>query len=62
MPGMGNNRPLQDPAAWPAKLDLMAPIAGFRLKNRHASFSKNPFTPDDRSPVSVSIKEQRGWI
>lgn len=39
--------------AWPAELDLMAQIAGMRLRNRWAGWKREPFTSDSRSHVSV---------
>jgi SAM-dependent methyltransferase len=38
---------------WPAELDLMARIAGFRLESRHAGWSEEPFTAESSSHVSV---------
>jgi hypothetical protein len=38
---------------WPSELDLMAELAGLRLRERHADFSRTPFGPDSRSHVSV---------
>jgi SAM-dependent methyltransferase len=38
---------------WPAELDLMAQLAGFRLENRHADWVGSPFTAESRSHVSV---------
>jgi SAM-dependent methyltransferase len=38
---------------WPAELDLMARLAGFRLESRHADWSGGAFTADSRSHVSV---------
>jgi SAM-dependent methyltransferase len=38
---------------WPAELDLMARIAGLRLRDRWAGWTKEPFTADSRSHVSV---------
>jgi SAM-dependent methyltransferase len=38
---------------WPAELDLMARIAGFRLESRHGGWSDEPFTADSRDHVSV---------
>lgn len=38
---------------WPAELDLMAQLAGFRLESRHADWNETPFTADSRSHVSV---------
>lgn len=39
--------------AWPAELDLMARIAGLRLKERWGGWNREPFTPDSRAHVSV---------
>jgi SAM-dependent methyltransferase len=39
--------------AWPSELDLMARIAGLRLKERWAGWSREPFTGASRSHVSV---------
>jgi hypothetical protein len=39
--------------AWPAELDLMARIAGMRLRGRWADWSRTPFTSASRSHVSV---------
>ncbi len=38
---------------WPAELDLMARIAGLRLRERWAWFDRSPFTAESRSHVSV---------
>jgi SAM-dependent methyltransferase len=38
---------------WPAELDLMARLAGMTLRERWAGFSREPFTDDSRSHVSV---------
>jgi SAM-dependent methyltransferase len=38
---------------WPAELDLMARIAGMRLRERWSGWSRAPFTSDSRSHVSV---------
>jgi SAM-dependent methyltransferase len=38
---------------WPAELDLMAQIAGLRLRERWAGWSREPFTSESRSHVSV---------
>jgi SAM-dependent methyltransferase len=38
---------------WPAELDLMAQLAGLRLRNRWAGWNHEPFTTDSRSHVSV---------
>jgi len=38
---------------WPSELDLMARIAGLRLRDRWANWNREPFTTDSRSHVSV---------
>jgi len=38
---------------WPAELDLMARIAGMRLRERWADWDRSPFTNDSRKHVSV---------
>jgi SAM-dependent methyltransferase len=39
--------------AWPAELDLMARIAGLRLRHRWADWHRTPFTGESRSHVSI---------
>jgi SAM-dependent methyltransferase len=39
--------------AWPAELDLMAELAGMRLRNRWANWQREPFTAESRGHVSV---------
>jgi SAM-dependent methyltransferase len=39
--------------AWPAELDLMARIAGMTLLERWADFTREPFTSESTSHVSV---------
>jgi SAM-dependent methyltransferase len=39
--------------AWPAELDLMARIAGLRLRERWSNWHREPFTALSRSHVSV---------
>lgn len=39
--------------AWPAELDLMAELAGLRLRGRWGSWARDPFTSDSKSHVSV---------
>ena len=39
--------------AWPAELDLMARLAGMRLRDRWSDWSRAPFTGESRSHVSV---------
>ena len=38
---------------WPAELDLMAQLAGMRLRERWADWNREPFTGDSRKHVSV---------
>ncbi|HEY7324752.1 MAG TPA: class I SAM-dependent methyltransferase [Streptosporangiaceae bacterium] len=38
---------------WPSELDLMAQLAGLRLRHRWAGWKHEPFTTDSRSHVSV---------
>ena len=38
---------------WPAELDLMAQLAGMRLRERWSGWAREPFTSDSRSHVSV---------
>ena len=38
---------------WPSELDLMARIAGLRLRERWSDWTRSPFTADSRSHVSV---------
>jgi SAM-dependent methyltransferase len=39
--------------AWPAEYDLMAELAGMRLRERWGGWKKEPFTSDSRKHVSV---------
>ncbi|MDQ4031730.1 MAG: SAM-dependent methyltransferase, partial [Actinomycetota bacterium] len=38
---------------WPAELDLMAEIAGLRLRERWDGWTQEPFTSESRQHVSV---------
>jgi len=38
---------------WPAELDLMAQIAGMRLRERWSDWSREPFTSDSGTHISV---------
>jgi len=38
---------------WPAELDVMARLAGMRLRDRWAGWTKEPFTAESRSHVSI---------
>jgi SAM-dependent methyltransferase len=41
--------------AWPSELDLMARIAGLRLKERWSGWNREPFTSTSRNCVSVYV-------
>jgi SAM-dependent methyltransferase len=45
--------PVTQRYAWPSELDLMARIAGLRLRERWAGWNREPFTPTSRTLVSV---------
>jgi SAM-dependent methyltransferase len=49
-------RPAASRYAWPAELDLMARIAGMRLRDRWAGWDRAPFTAESRQHVSVYEK------
>jgi hypothetical protein len=38
---------------WPSELDLMAELAGMRLRDRWADWNREPFTSESRKHVSV---------
>jgi hypothetical protein len=46
-------RPIPFRYVWPAELDLMARIAGLRLRERWAGWRREPFTAVSTSHVSV---------
>jgi hypothetical protein len=48
--------PVEFRYAWPAELDLMARLAGLRLRDRFAGWQREPFT--DLSRAHVSVYEQ----
>jgi SAM-dependent methyltransferase len=39
--------------AWPSELDLMAELAGLRLRERWGGWRREPFTSDSRKQVSI---------
>jgi SAM-dependent methyltransferase len=41
---------------WPSELDLMAELAGMRLEQRWADWTRQPFTAESRSHVSVWVR------
>lgn len=54
--GTGGYRTIPFRYVWPSELDLMAQLAGLRLRNRWAGWNREPFTTDSRSHVSVWAK------
>jgi len=46
-------RPLRLRYCWPSELDLMAQLAGLRLRERHNDWDRSPFTAVSRQHVSV---------
>jgi SAM-dependent methyltransferase len=48
--------PVEFRYAWPAELDLMARVAGLRLRDRWAGWRREPFTSLSRGHVSVYEK------
>jgi hypothetical protein len=42
---------------WPPELDLMAALAGMRLRERWADWNRSPFTSESRSHISVWEKQ-----
>jgi SAM-dependent methyltransferase len=51
--GTGEYRTIPFRYVWPSELDLMAQLAGLRLRDRWADWNREPFTTDSRSHVSV---------
>ena len=51
--GTGQYRTIPFRYVWPSELDLMAQLAGLRLRDRWAGWNREPFTTDSRSHVSV---------
>jgi hypothetical protein len=39
--------------AWPSELDLMAELAGMRLRDRFGGWKREPFTSESRKHVSI---------
>jgi SAM-dependent methyltransferase len=54
--GRVDTYPVEGRYAWPSELDLMARLAGLRLRDRWAGWKREPFTSDSRSHVSVYEK------
>jgi SAM-dependent methyltransferase len=51
--GRGKRNSIPFRYAWPAELDLMAQLAGMRLRDRWSGWKREPFTSDSRRHVSV---------
>jgi SAM-dependent methyltransferase len=51
--GRGEYRSIPFRYVWPAELDLMAQLAGMRLRERWAGWTREPFTSDSHEHVSV---------
>ena len=51
--GRGEYRSIPFRYVWPAELDLMARLAGMRLRDRWAGWAGEPFTSESRQHVSV---------
>ena len=51
--GHFEHRPIPFRYVWPAELDLMAQLAGMRLRDRWADWTREPFTSESRKHVSV---------
>jgi SAM-dependent methyltransferase len=51
--------PVEIRYAFPSELDLMALLAGLRLRERWASWRRDPFTSDSTAHVSVYEKPER---
>ena len=51
--GRGEYRSIPFRYVWPSELDLMAQLAGMRLRDRWEDWNRTPFTGDSRQHVSV---------
>lgn len=51
--GRAEHRSIPFRYVWPAELDLMARIAGLRLRDRWEDWNRTPFTGESRTHVSV---------
>ncbi|MDX6337265.1 MAG: hypothetical protein QOG05_4605 [Streptosporangiaceae bacterium] len=54
--GRGEYRSIPFRYVWPAELDLMAQLAGMRLRERWAGWAREPFSGDSGQHVSVWAK------
>ncbi len=51
--GQGEYRSIPFRYVWPAELDLMAQLAGLRLRERRGGWAREPFTGDSHQHVSI---------
>jgi SAM-dependent methyltransferase len=51
--GRGEHSTIPFRYVWPAELDLMAQLAGLRLRERWATWTREPFTSESRQHVSI---------
>ena len=51
--GRGEYRTMPFRYVWPAELDLMAQLAGMRLRDRWEDWARRPFTSDSAQHISV---------
>ncbi len=51
--GRGEYRSIPFRYVWPAELDLMAQLAGLRLRERYDGWTRDPFTSESRQHVSI---------
>jgi SAM-dependent methyltransferase len=51
--GRGEYRSIPFRYVWPAELDLMAQLAGLRLRERWEGWTREPFTSESRQHVSI---------
>ncbi len=51
--GQGEYRSIPFRYVWPAELDLMAQLAGLRLRERWGGWAREPFTSDSQQHVSI---------
>lgn len=54
--GVGSYRSIPFRYVWPSELDLMAQLAGLRLRDRWGGWNRKPFTHESRQQVSVWAK------
>ncbi|MFI5801535.1 class I SAM-dependent DNA methyltransferase [Streptomyces sp. NPDC051561] len=58
--GRGSYRSIPFRYVWPAELDLMAQLAGMRLRDRWEDWDRSPFTSESGKHVSVWEKVEAG--